>query len=323
MNWCYAAASLIKIGGDELIKEEVAAEARLRPQNSMFSRAFKENLTGYIFILPASLIIGLFVLYPIIRLFIMSFTDSSLLGGKANFIGLSNYTNLLSDPDFINSFKVSLSMSVIIIPVQTALALFMAVQVNKKLKGVNIFRTIYFIPAVTSFVAVTIFWKQIYNTDFGLANTILTFLKLPAGQFLSSPDQAMISVVITCVWKSWGYFMVVFISGLQGISGEIKEAALIDGANSLQEFWYIIMPMLKRTILFVAIITTMDAIRLFIPSYTMTAGGPMGKTDTLVYYIWRTAFRMQDIGSAAAMAMVLFIVILIITIIQFKITDRD
>jgi multiple sugar transport system permease protein len=315
--------TLILWGDGNMAEEIIPLETKIKPQRKQLSKSVRESIIGYIFILPAALVIGLFVLYPTIRLFSLSFTDSNLLGGKASFIGISSYLNLIQDPDFINAFKVSFTMAIIIIPTQTALALFMAVQVNKKLKGVNIFRTIYFIPAVTSFVAVTIFWKQIYNTDFGLANTILTFFKLPAGQFLSSPDQAMLSVIITCVWKAWGYFMVIFIAGLQGIPGEVKEAAVIDGANSLQEFWYIILPMLKRTILFVAIITTMDAIRLFIPSYTMTAGGPMGKTDTLVYYIWRTAFRLSEIGSAAAMAVVLFIVILVITIVQFKVTDRD
>jgi ABC-type sugar transport system permease subunit len=282
-------------------------------------KTIADNLQGYMFILPALLIIGIFFIYPAVQLFGLAYTDYNLMSGRGNFIGLANFKALLGNEDFIGSLVVTFKLALFIVPVQTIIALIMAVFVNQKLATMKIFRTIYFIPAITSFVAVAIMWKQIYNPTFGLANSILGILNLGPFQFLSSKSQALIAVAITCIWKSWGYFMVIFISGLQDIPQEIQEASRIDGANQIERFFYITVPMLKKVTLFVIIITTMDAIKLFIPSFTMTAGGPLGSTDTTVHYIWRQAFRLQQVGPAAAMSTVLFVVIIVITILQFKV----
>lgn len=283
----------------------------------------KENMTGYFFILPAFIIIGIFFIIPAIQLFGLAYTDYSIMKGSGVFVGLENFIKIFQDEDFLNSLVVTLKLAVFIVPVQTFIALIMAVFVNEKIRGIKLFRTIYFIPAVTSFVAVAIIWKQMYNPSFGLINTILGVFGLGPYQYLSSTSQALISMAITCVWKSWGYFMVIFLSGLQEIPSELYEAVRIDGANQIQKFFYITVPMVKRTTLFVIIITTMDAIKVFIPSFTMTSGGPNGATNTAVHHIWRQAFRLDQVGPAAAMSTVLFVIIAVITILQFKLSGSD
>lgn len=283
----------------------------------------KENMTGYFFILPAFIIIGIFFIIPAIQLFGLAYTDYSIMKGSGVFVGLENFIKIFQDEDFLNSLVVTLKLAVFIVPVQTFIALIMAVFVNEKIRGIKLFRTIYFIPAVTSFVAVAIIWKQMYNPSFGLINTIFGGFGLGPYQYLSSTSQALISMAITCVWKSWGYFMVIFLSGLQEIPSELYEAVRIDGANQIQKFFYITVPMVKRTTLFVIIITTMDAIKVFIPSFTMTSGGPNGATNTAVHHIWRQAFRLDQVGPAAAMSTVLFVIIAVITILQFKLSGSD
>ena len=282
-----------------------------------------ENASGYAFILPALCVIGLFFIYPAVQLFGLAFTDYNIMSGAGRYIGITNFKNAFLNSDFLNSLGVTFRLAVFIVPVQTAIALVMAVFVNQKMRGIAFFRTVYFIPAITSFVAVAIMWKQIYNPTFGLANTLLGFLGFAPMRFLSSKVEALLCVGITCIWKSWGYFMVIFVSGLQEIPGEVREAARIDGASAAQEFFFITIPMVKKITLFVMIITTMDAIKLFIPSFTMTAGGPLGTTDTAVHYIWRQAFRLQQVGPAAAMSTVLFVIIVLITIVQFKVGNKD
>lgn len=283
----------------------------------------KENLSGYLFILPALVIIGIFFIVPAIRLFSLAYTDYSMMRGSGDFVGFTNFIKVFQDKEFMNSLLVTFKLALFIVPIQTFIALVMAVFVNEKIRGIKIFRTVYFIPAITSFVAVAIIWKQMYNPSFGLMNTLLEAIGLGPYQFLSSPSQAVLAMGITCVWKSWGYFMVIFLSGLQEISPELYEASRIDGANQLQKFFYITVPMVKKTTLFVLIITTMDAIKLFIPAFTMTSGGPNGATDTAVHHIWRQAFRLEQVGPATAMSTVLFVIIVIITILQFKLSGKE
>lgn len=286
-------------------------------------KAMFETLTGYLFILPAIAVIGLFFVYPAIQLFGLAFTDYNMMAGQGDFVGFQNFKSLISNKDFINSLWVTAKLAFFIVPVQSFIALVMAVFANKKIRSISFFRTVYFVPAITSFVAVSIIWKQIFNPTFGLANTILGMMNIGPFQFLSSKSQALISVAIVCVWKSWGYFMVIFLSGLQDIPGEIREAAQIDGTGPIREFFSITVPMLKKVILFVVVITTMDAIKLFIPAFTMTSGGPLGSTDTVVHYIWRQAFRLQQVGASAAMSTVLFVIIAVITLVQFKLGGKE
>lgn len=275
-------------------------------------KAFCENIIGYIFIAPAVIILGIFFIYPAFNLIYISFTDYSMLRGDGSFIGLANYKALLSEQGFINSLIISLKLAFFIIPVQTAIALIMANFVNKHGSYAKIMRTLYFIPAIISFVAVCYTWRQIYSPSFGLANAFLKALGITPLEYLSSKEQALICIAITCIWKSWGYFMFIYLGALQDIPSEIRDAAKIDGANSIQEFLYITIPMVKKISAFILIITSMDAIKLFIPIFTMTGGGPNSSTDTIIHYTWRQAFRLQRIGYAAAMTTIVFLISVLI-----------
>jgi ABC-type sugar transport system permease subunit len=282
-----------------------------------------ENMSGFLFILPAFIIIGTFFLVPAFRLFHLSFTDYSLLSGKWDWVGLRNFRLAFSDKDFLNSLWVTAKMAFFIVPVQGFIALAMAVLVNQKMRGVNLYRTVYFIPAIISFVAVAVIWKQMYSPTFGLISSIFEWAGLPPMKFLASETQALGSMIVACIWKSWGYYMVIFLSGLQEIPGDIREAARIDGVNPAQEFLYVTLPLIRKVTLFVVVITTMDALKLFIPAFVMTSGGPRGSTNTVVHFIWRNAFRLESVGYAAAMSTILFVAIVLITVIQFKAAGKD
>lgn len=297
---------------------------RLLKGSKTISRKMVDNIQGYAFILIPVAVIALFGIYPAINVFIMSFQKFNMLaGGTATFTGFSNYLGFITDPSFWQTFKNTVFFALLVVPLQTAVALFFAVLINQKIKGITFFRTIFFFPVVMSFVVVSIFWKMIYDPNYGLANSVLSFLHIPQQQFLVDPNQAMISVIIMCIWKSWGWYMVIFLSGLQDIPKELYESSYLDGASAFRRFFSITLPLLKRTTYFVLIMTMIDSFKIFTPIYIMTSGGPLGSTDTLVHYIWNTAFRMNEMGSATAMSVCLFIVVFALTIAQMKAEKDD
>lgn len=284
----------------------------------------EQGLHAFWFLMPALVIIGVFVIFPTIKLFYNSFHATSLMGGEKVFVGLDNYGRLMNDKEFLRSFKASVQFMVVAVPLQTAIALFMAVQVNKKLKGVGIYRSIYFLPVATSFMVVAYLWRFMYNMNFGLINEVLNVLGVMRINFLGNVDTALPSLIVTSVWKSWPFFMMIFLAGLKEIPNSLYESASIDGATERQKFWHITLPMLKRTTFFVVMITTMDSIvKVFVPVFAMTQGGPRGATDMLVHYIWRQAFRMNQVGYASAAAVIMFLFVMVISMIQLKVGDDD
>jgi len=297
---------------------------RLLKSSKTLSRKMVDNIQGYAFILIPVGVIALFGIYPAVNVFIMSFQKFNMLaGGTATFTGFSNYIGFLNDPSFWQTFKNTFFFALLVVPIQTALSLCFAVLINQKIKGISFFRTVFFFPVVMSFVVVSIFWKMIYDPNFGLANSLLAFFHIPQQQFLIDPNQAMIAVIVMCIWKSWGWYMVIFLSGLQDIPRELYESSYLDGASALRRFLSITLPLLKRTTYFVLIMTMIDSFKIFTPIYIMTGGGPLGSTDTLVHYIWNTAFRMNEMGSATAMSICLFVVVFALTIIQMKAEKDD
>lgn len=295
----------------------------LTPHDIRRKNTFKEARTAYLFLLPALLVIGVFIILPIVKLFYTSMTNTNLLGGESTFVGFKNFFDLLQDTEFIRSFKASFYFMIVVVPIQAVLSLFMAIQVNKKIKGIGFYRTIYFFPVVTSFLVIAYLWKFMFNTNFGLINEMLNVLGLARINFLGNTKTAMNSIIVTCIWKSWAFFMMIYLAGLKEIPESLYESASIDGANTIQKFWYVTFPMLKRTTLFIIMITTMDAfVKVFVPVFAMTQGGPRGSTNILVFYIWRQAFRLNQVGYASAAAVLLFVFVLTLSIIQFKIGDE-
>ncbi|WP_223066157.1 carbohydrate ABC transporter permease [Paenibacillus caui] len=282
-----------------------------------------EQRTALWFILPAFLLLLVFVFYPMIQAFIISFQNYSLISSNKSFVGLDNYVQLFRDKEFLSSLAHSFYFAVIVIPVQTCISLGLALLIQKRRPGTGLFRTFYFIPVVISTSVAAIVFKLIYNKDFGALNNFLKLLHLPTTSFLSNPDTAMNGVIILGIWKAVGFFMIIYLAGLNNISQDLYEAARVDGASKIQQFFRITLPLLNRTTAFVVIITTIDAIKLSGLIFVLTNGGPNGSTETVVFYIYKLAFQQSQMGYATSAAFVLFAIVLIISLVQMKFFNRE
>lgn len=283
----------------------------------------KDCIEGFSFIAPAFLIIFIFVVYPAFRLFFLSFHDANIMGG-IKFTGMGNYKALLHSRDFIRSFTVTLRFMVMVVVIQTILAFIAALIVQEGKRLSNFLRTIFFIPVIISFVVVGYLWQGIYNHDYGLINSFLSLIHIKRQGFLNDPSMALYALTATCIWKSWPYFMMIFLAGLQEIPKELYESAMLDGAGELRRLYSITIPMLRRTILFILLITTMDSVvKVFTPVFVMTSGGPRSETDLLVHYAWRMAFRLGDVGYASSIMVFVFVFLMIVSFVQLKIGERN
>jgi multiple sugar transport system permease protein len=278
---------------------------------------------AYLFLTPAVAAILIFFFIPVIAAFVMSFTDFDIyaLGSfdTIRFIGLKNYLRLFEDPLFWQSLQNTSYYVILATPLSIAVSLAAALLLNSRLvKFKGIFRLSYFIPYITTLVAVAIVWRFIYHTKFGILNYFLSFFGIEPIDWLGNPYLAMPAIVIMSVWKSFGYNMIIFIAGLQNIPEDLYEAASIEGANAFQKFKEITIPMLAPTTLFVSIITIVGYFQLFAEPYIMTQGGPLNKTLSIVGYMYQEGFRWWNMGYSASISFVLFFIILVVTIIQFK-----
>ncbi len=286
------------------------------------SREKQTIVDGYVFIAPAFIIIGVFVIFPALRLVYLSFYDANIMGREI-FTGFGNFRKLFNSRDFIRSFTVTLRFMGTVVMFQTILAFIGALIVQSGKRSSSIIRTIFFIPVIISFVVVGYLWQGLYNHDYGLINSFITAFGGSRQGFLNDPSQALLSLIITCIWKSWPYFMMIFIAGLNEIPQELYESAQIDGATPFRQLWNITIPMLRRTILFILLITTMDSVvKVFTPVFVMTSGGPRGSTDLLVHYAWRMAFRFGDIGYASSVMVIVFLFLIVIGTIQIKVGEH-
>ncbi|MDP2300962.1 MAG: sugar ABC transporter permease [Ignavibacteria bacterium] len=289
----------------------------------------KENIrSAVIFLSPALLSIFIFFFIPVVAAFIISFTDFDIysIGDYANisFIGVRNYSRLFQDVLFWTSLKNTFYFVVLAGPLSVAVSLFAAILLNSKLvKFKGLFRLSYFIPVVTTLVAVAIVWRFIYHPKFGILNFALSFIGINPIDWLGDPNWAMPAIVIMAVWKNFGYNMIIFLAGLQNIPSHLYEAAIMEGANSWQQFKSITLPMLAPTTLFVSLITMIGFFQLFAEPYIMTQGGPMNSTLSIVQYMYQEGFRWWNIGYSASIAFALFFIIFIGTIIQFKLRKDE
>ncbi|MBO0993234.1 carbohydrate ABC transporter permease [Bacillus sp. SD088] len=281
----------------------------------------KEAFWGYIFITPIMLGFLVFMFYPLIASLYLSLTESDGIT-PSTFIGIDNYVTLMSDKKFLNSLWVTVVYVAGTVPIGIILALLISTLLNQKIRFVNIYRTAFFIPYITSMVAVATVWKWLYNTDYGLFNGILSQLGLFEPPWLAKEGWAMFSIIIMSVWKGLGFNIVIFLAGLQNISPSMYEAAKIDGASAFKRFYYITVPLLRHTTLFVVVMAIIGSFQVFDQVYVMTDGGPANSTSVIVYYIYQNAFLFFKQGYASAMAYILFAIIFIITMIQMKIANR-
>jgi len=278
---------------------------------------------AYFFLAPALSAIFIFFFIPVIAAFIISLTDFDIyaLGdySTVRFIGLSNYLELFDDPLFWTALKNTFYYVIAASPLSIAVSLGAAILLNSKLiKLKGIFRLSYFIPVVTTLVAVAIVWRFIYHPRFGIMNYFLSWFDINPVDWLGDPVWAMPAIILMSVWKNFGYNMIIFIAGLQNIPEDLYEAADMEGANGLQKFRSITLPMLAPTTLFVSIITMIGFFQLFAEPYIMTQGGPLNSTLSIVQYMYQEGFRWWNMGYSASIAFVLFFIIFIGTLIQFK-----
>jgi multiple sugar transport system permease protein len=276
-----------------------------------------EWLTGYGFLLPDLLGLTVFVLFPIAYAFFISLNDWNALS-PMRWAGLSNYSRLLRDWQFWDSLKITAIYTVTFVPIVFALSLSLALLVNRRLPGMGFFRTLFFVPVVLSLVVSSLMWKYIFDERAGLLNYLLGFVGIEPQPWLGSVELALPAIIVVSVWMQMGYFMVIFIAGLQDIPRVYYDAAKIDGANSWQSFRHISLPLLRPTSLFVLVISLIGSFQVFDQIWVMTQGGPAGASRVTVVYIYQQAFQYLNLGYGSAMAFALFLVILAISLLQFR-----
>ncbi len=287
--------------------------AKLRRHNS---------LIGWTFILPNFLGFAALTLVPVVWLFYMAFTDWDVFG-KANFIGLDNFKRLVDDASFHMALKNTFYFAVIHIPLTMAVALGLALLLNRKLRGVAFFRTAAFFPYITSIVAIAIVWNMLFSPDYGPINQILGLLGIddPPG-WTSSATWAMPAIVLVQTWRNMGYYMIIYLAGLQTVPPELYEAAKIDGANAWQRFRSVTLPALRPTTFFVVVMLTIGSFKVFDIILLMTQGGPGQSTLVLSQYIWQKGIVEFQYGYASAVSIALFLICIVVTIFQFVVNKR-
>ncbi len=292
-----------------------------------FRRTFAQitrryHLTAYFFIAPIVILFGIFRVYPSLQTLAYSFFRVELLRGRFTFIGFENFLALLDDKIFLKAVINTLIYVVSIVPISAGLALILAVLFNTHFRLKELFKAIYFAPMVTSTVAAAMVWLWLYNPQFGLFNVILKIFGLSPQPWLMSSHQALLSIIIFSIWKSLGYNMIIYIAGLQAIPDVYYEAARIDGAGLLQQFFRITLPLLTPTTTFILIYNSILSFQVFDQVFVLTGGGPAYATTVVVMELYQQAFLKYRFGYASAMAMVLFVFILSITIGQYAIGKK-
>lgn len=273
---------------------------------------------------PALVLLTLFLGIPILLTFVLSFTNIRLVSPTPpKFVGLNNFVRAFAhDPSFLRSLTNTALFAMIVVPCQSALALALAILVNAKVKGVTVFRTMIFMPVVTSMVVVSILWSFFYEEN-GLFNSVLNTVTggaWTAVSWLNNPGTAMPAIILLSIWQAVGLHMIIWLSGLQGIDPALYEAADLDGANGWQRFRYVTWPGLHSTMVFILVTITIAAFGLFVQVDVMTSGGPQDATSTLVYHAVRKGYREQDMGYGSAISLIFFIIVLVISLIQRRLT---
>jgi multiple sugar transport system permease protein len=279
---------------------------------------------AWLFLAPALVAIGVFFFVPVVAAFALSVTDYDLYAianpANAQFVGLANYAQLIRTPLFWTALRNTFYFAGVGAPLSLLVALVAAVLVNAKLvRFKGFFRAAYFAPFVTTLVAVAIVWKYLYQPQYGLINAALAKLGIGPIDWLGDPHWAMPAIILLAVWRNFGYTMLIFIAGLQRIPAQLYEAAELDGAGAWARFRHITLPLLAPTFVFVGVITAIGFFQLFSEPYVMTGGGPLKSTLSMVLYMYEEGFRWWRLGSAAAIAFVLFAVILVCTLLQLRV----
>ena len=286
-----------------------------------------DHLAGWTFILPSVVLIGLFGLVPIVWGLILSFQKAGLISPDREWVGFENYARILTDPKARQAAVNTIYYTMLFVPISILLALFVAHALNRKIALIRFYRVAVFIPVVTSTIATGIMFLWLLDKNFGLANWLLDMIGVGPFGFFEDPDQAMGALVLMTVWGWLGFDTIIYLAALQGVPQELIEAAAIDGASRWSSFWRITWPMLGPATLLLVVWSTISALQLFDEVFFVTKGGPLGRTSVVVFYVYRLAFEqglggLSLAGYAAAIAYVLFLVILVLTLAQFWLGRR-
>ena len=304
-------------------------DTNLPPQPNARSplwRKFLPRLTPYFFLLPAAIVLGLTVFWPAFQAFYFSFFEYDLIN-EPQWVGLANFQRLWADEVFWQTLRNTLLYLVCVVPVLTLVPLALAILVNQRLRGMGWFRAAYYTPVVISMVVAGIAWNWLYAEN-GFFNQILTYLGLikePGIPWLTAPGWALFSVMAVTVWKGLGYYMAIYLAGLQTISAELYEAAAIDGSDGLRKHWDVTLPLMRPYLLLVMVISSISATKVFEEIYIMTQGGPRNSSKTIVYYVYEQAFLPPEIdySYACTIGLVLFLMILGLSLLRLAIGGRQ
>ena len=287
----------------------------------------QEALTGWLFSAPALIGVSIFMILPFCMSVIFSFTNKMLVqkpGEPLDFVFLDNYIKLFTNDLAHKAFLNTLLYAVMVVPTTILLGTLLAVFVNSKLRGVKIFRTIYFSPQVVTMTVVAVVWAFIFSSgESGLMNSVLQLFGLEPQRWLQDTQWAMFCIAVMYIWQSLGLQMLIVLGGLQYIPEELYEAAYLDGCNTFQKFWRITVPMLKNTLVYVLISTTINTLKLFTQVYVLTNGGPQNATTSVVYLLYKSGFINQQVGYSSAIAVVFFIIVFVISEIQNYIIGKE
>ena len=283
------------------------------------SQARNEFIWGWAFILPTMLGLIILNIYPIFKTIYESFFKTGDFGKGNIFIGFDNYVKLFHDAEVWQALLNTFKYAIVEVPFSIAIALVLAVLLNRKMKGRAVYRTIFFLPMVAAPAAIAMVWRWLFNSEFGLLNHIF-HTKI---NWISDPKIAVYAIAVIGVWSIIGYNMVLFLAGLQAIPGDQYEAASIDGAGAFQKFLYVTLPGLKNVIKYVVMITMIQAMKLFTQPYVMTQGGPQNSTRTLVYYIYEQGFQSRNFGYACSVATVFFVIVVTMSLMLKRVIKAD
>lgn len=288
---------------------------------------YKEKYAAILLASPGVIWLLFYVIIPFISAVVFSFTNRTLIKNPkigTSFIGLGNYIEMFRDKEFFQALGNNIEFTLLAVPIQCGLALFLALLLNNKLKGIGIFRTIYFAPILIPMLVVSMTWSLLFTPNAGgFINSLLSFIsfgKIEPLKWLFDPKTSMLSIVIFSVWAGVGFQTVIILSGLQSVDVSLYEAASVDGARTFQKFWNITIPELRNTLIFVILSSTILSFKLFTQVLVLTQGGPLGSTNTLIYMIYDTGFIDQRLGYSSAISVVFFLIVLAISLLQQKLT---
>jgi ABC-type sugar transport system permease subunit len=287
-----------------------------------FKRKNEETIIGYAFVTPSIIFLGVFMIWPMFFSLFLSFTKWDLISPKIEIIGLQNFRMMLKNPLFFKVLKNTFIFTLGTLLITMILALILAIVLNQRLRVKGFYRGLIFSPYITPMVVISIVWMWIYNPEYGLANYFLKIIGLPALKWLSDTRWALPAIIILSIWQNMGYYMILYLAGLQSIPASLYEAAEIDGASGFNKFAKITFPLLSPTTFFIMIVSFLNSFQVFDQISVMTEGGPSNSTNVMVYYMYQNAFMFFKVGYASAIAVVIFIILFLITLTQFKMGQK-